>query len=131
MSLSEEAAALPRARETDGSPVFSEPWHAEVLALAYALTENGLFSARDWADSLGEALQNAGRNGEADGDETYYRSALRALERLIAERCREVGALLERRVEEWRAAYLKTPHGKPVELAAGVGEMRAGATSDT
>jgi nitrile hydratase accessory protein len=119
LSLSEEASRLPRARETDGDPVFAEPWHAQVLALAHALTVNGLFSGRAWAESLGSALENALHNGEPDTEGTYYRSALRALEQLIAERSFETSALLDRRVEEWRAAYLNTPHGHPVELAAG------------
>ena len=115
MSLSEDAAALPRAREK--APVFAEPWHAEVLALAYALTATGLFSAREWAECLGSALADARRNGEPDSGEGYYHSALRALEQLIADRSPEIGARLDARVEEWRSVYLDTPHGKPVALA--------------
>jgi nitrile hydratase accessory protein len=117
LSLSEDAAALPRARTGEEGPVFVEPWHAQVLALAYTLTANGLFSAREWAECLGHAIEDARRNGESDTGETYYHSALRALELLIAERSPEIRTRLDARVEEWRAAYLDTPHGKPVELA--------------
>ena len=117
MSLSDDAAALPRAREASEGPVFAELWHAEVLAVAYALTANGLFSAREWAEYLGSALEDARRNGQPDTGEAYYHSALRALEQLIAKRSPEIGARLDARVEEWRSAYLDTPHGKPVELA--------------
>jgi nitrile hydratase accessory protein len=115
LNLSEGAAALPRSR--DEGPVFAEPWHAEVLAVAYALTAIELFSAPEWAECLGSALEDARRNGEPDTAETYYHSALLALEQLIAERAPEIGTRLEARVEEWRSAYLDTPHGKPVELA--------------
>jgi nitrile hydratase accessory protein len=115
LSLSEHAAGLTRAR--DEGPVFGEPWHAEVLALAYALTAKGLFSAREWAECFGSALEEARRKGEPDTGETYYHSALRALEQLIAEQSPEIGTRLDARVEEWRSAYLDTPHGKPVELA--------------
>jgi nitrile hydratase accessory protein len=115
LSLAEDAAALPRTGEE--GPVFAEPWHAQVLALAYALAADGLFSAREWAECLGHAIEDARQNGEADTGETYYHSALRALEQLIAERSPEIGTRLDARVEEWRSAYLDTPHGKPVELA--------------
>ena len=117
MSRSENAAVLPRPRQAAGDPVFAEPWQAEVLAVAYALTANGLFSAREWTERLGAALEKARLNGEPDTGEAYYHSALRALEQLIAERSPEVGARVDARVEEWRSAYLDTPHGKPVELA--------------
>jgi nitrile hydratase accessory protein len=117
LSLSEDAAALPRARTGEEGPVFVEPWHAQVLALAYTLTASGLFSAREWAECLGHAIEDARRNGESDTGETYYHSALRALELLIAERSPEIRTRLDARVEEWRSAYLDTPHGKPVELA--------------
>jgi nitrile hydratase accessory protein len=119
LSLSEDFAALPRPREAAEGPVFAEPWHAEVLAVACALTATGLFSTHEWAGCLGSALGNARRNGEPDTEDTYYRSALRALEQLVAERSPEIATRLEVRVEEWRSAYLDTPHGKPVELAGG------------
>ena len=47
-----EAALLPR-EPAAGTPVFAEPWHAEVLAVAFALTRDGIFSAGEWADALG------------------------------------------------------------------------------
>jgi len=102
-----------------GGPVFDEPWHAEALAIANTLVAAGLFSAGDWAAALGSALQHAAARGEADDQDTYYRAVLAAVEGLVAARAPETGRALPGRVEEWRRAYLATPHGQPVLLAAG------------
>lgn len=113
-----EASIGPLAR-TDGEPAFDEPWQAEVLAVAYALTERGVFSPAEWSDTLGAELKGAASRGEPDTQATYYAAALAALERLLTERS-DVGAdALTARTEQWRRAYLNTPHGRPVELSAG------------
>ena len=59
-------------------------------------------------------------NAEPDDRETYYRAVLAALERLLAENGSVTAAELEEREHQWERAYLRTPHGKPVELAAGM-----------
>ena len=108
----------PRQAET-GAPVFAEAWHAEALAIAFALSKAGLFTAAEWSEALGAALRAHDRH---EGDEApghYYEAVLAALETLIAARSPATGAALDPRVEAWRRAYLRTPHGKPVELAAG------------
>lgn len=110
-------AVLPR-EPAPGSPVFAEPWHAEVLAVAHALTRAGLFTTSEWAATLGAEVRNATEAGLPDTDATYYRSALAALERLVRDKSPETGESLEERVEAWRRAYLHTPHGRPVVLAA-------------
>jgi nitrile hydratase accessory protein len=112
-------ALLPREPEP-GAPVFAEPWHAQVLAIADTLTRNGLFPAADWAAALGAAIGEAATRGEPDNDETYYRAALAALEALLRRAVPDTAAALEPRVEAWRRAYQRTPHGRPVELAAGL-----------
>jgi hypothetical protein len=45
---------------------------------------------------------------------------LAALERVLAENGAVTRAELDEREEQWERAYLRTPHGKPVELAAGM-----------
>jgi nitrile hydratase accessory protein len=112
------AAILPR-EPAPGAPVFAEPWHAEVLAIAYALTHSGLFTAGEWAEALGAEIRRSGEAVEPDSDASYYRSALTALERLVGVGSPETGASLDERVEAWRRAYLNTAHGRPVILAAG------------
>jgi len=123
LSRPEAAAIRPREGNPD-APVFAEPWHAQVLAVAHGLSASGLFSASDWATALGAALRDGEARGEPDTDETYYAAALTALERLVAERSPATGVALAGRIEAWRRAYLATPHGKPVELAAGIDPER-------
>jgi hypothetical protein len=42
-----------------------------------------------------------------------------ALERLVAKDGSVTTGALAERFEEWRSAYLNTPHGQPVELISG------------
>ena len=116
-----EASAITPPKPQDAGPIFAEPWHAQVLAIADTLTRAGLFSAADWAARLGARIKDGQARGDPDNQETYYGCALAALEALIAERSPQTGSALSERVEQWRRAYLNTPHGRPVELAAGLG----------
>ena len=102
----------------DGEPVFGEPWHAQTLALADLLLKSGAITSARWAEALGAEIQAL--NAEPDDRETYFRAVLAALERLLAENGSVTPAELEEREHQWERAYLRTPHGKPVELAAGV-----------
>ncbi len=120
MSVPEATTILP-CEPAPGAPVFAEPWHAEVLAIAYALTRAGLFTAAEWADALGAEIRRTAAAGDPDSDAGYYGAALAALERLAGQGSPETGASLEARVEAWRRAYINTPHGQPVTLAAGAG----------
>jgi nitrile hydratase accessory protein len=102
-----------------GEPAFDEPWQAEVLALAWVLSQSGVFTPTQWSETLGAALRRSEMLGAPDGHETYYAAVLAALEQLIAATGDVSEDALARRTEEWRRAYLRTPHGQPVELAAG------------
>ena len=101
----------------DGEPAFGEPWHAETLAIADLLVKRGVVSAARWAETLGAEI--TALKAPPDDRETYYRAVLGALERLLAENGSITAAELEEREHQWERAYLRTPHGKPVELAAG------------
>lgn len=103
----------------DGEPAFAEPWQAEVLALAFALTQGNIVAPAAWSDALGAELRRAAARGEADDRDTYYAAALAALERLVAADGMVTADGLSARIEQWRRAYLNTPHGRPVELSAG------------
>jgi nitrile hydratase accessory protein len=107
----------PLARHDDG-PGFDEPWQAQTLALAFNLIEQGLFSNREWSEALGAELESAKTRGDPDDAQTYYRSVLAALEKLLATDGRITAGTLGSRTEAWRRAYLSTPHGQPVALAA-------------
>jgi nitrile hydratase accessory protein len=101
----------------DGEPVFEEPWQAQALAAAYALTESGLFTRQAWSEALGAELRQAHQAGAPDTAETYYRAVVAALERLVTESGAASAEDLAERRETWRQAYLDTPHGQPVELS--------------
>jgi nitrile hydratase accessory protein len=96
-------------------PAFKEAWHAQVLALADTFVKAGYFTANDWAETLGAALAQAEAQGAADTEETYYTCALSALEALSQQAGIAATDLTERKAD-WEAAYLRTPHGKPVVL---------------
>jgi hypothetical protein len=101
----------------DGEPVFGEPWHAETLALADFLVKSGAISSARWAEALGAEIKAL--KAEPDDRETYYRAVLSALEWVLMENGSVTRAELDEREYQWERAYLRTPHGKPVELSAG------------
>jgi nitrile hydratase accessory protein len=107
--------ALPRDEE---GPVFNEPWEAHAFALAVRLSESGCFSWSEWTATLSQEIQAAQERGDPDLGHNYYRHWLKALERLCAEKRLVSGAEMHRRKEQWRRAYLHTPHGQPIELSA-------------
>lgn len=124
--MPEPAGIGPLARR-DGEAAFDEPWQAQVLALAFTLVEDGAFGRVEWSDALGAELRRAAARGDPDGPETYYAAALAALEGLLAAGGRITPAGLGERVEAWRRAYLHTPHGEPVVLAAAARDTAPGA----
>jgi len=107
-------------KRRDDEPTFDEPWQAQVLGIADALVAAGVIAADAWAARLGAILQALAEAGAADDADTYYGAVLEALETLLAETGSAASSEIYRREQQWRRAYLNTPHGKPVELAAGM-----------
>jgi len=112
----DELTAFPR---DSAGPVFNEPWEAHAFALAVRLSEAGLFSWPEWASFLALEIRAAQDRGDPDLGHTYYHHWLAALERLCARKGLVNRSDMLRRKEQWRAAYLSTPHGLPVELPPG------------
>ena len=119
---SEHIAVLPRLPHDEGGPVFAEPWQAQAFAMAVRLSEQGHFTWKEWAATLAEELRAAADRGEPDDGSRYYHYWLAALERLVTTKGLTDPAALLARKEAWAEAYRHTPHGKPVELAAGGGK---------
>jgi nitrile hydratase accessory protein len=107
--------ALPRDQE---GPVFNAPWEAQAFALAVSLSEAGYFTWTEWVEVFSRQIQFAPAQGDPDLGNTYYQHWLAALEQICAAKGLVGVADRQRRTEEWRRAYLNTPHGQPVELAA-------------
>ena len=117
-SDSEKLRALPRLPPDDGGPVFREPWEAQAFALAVKLSEAGHFTWKEWATALADELKAAAERGEPDDGSHYYEHWLATLERLVTVKGLSDPKALLARKQAWANAYRRTPHGKPVELAA-------------
>jgi nitrile hydratase accessory protein len=99
-------------------PGFAEPWQARAFALALRLTENGHFTRQEWTMALSRVIGSvADADGHDDGSH-YYDHWVAALEALVIDKGLTTRTSLDARTEDWRGAYLRTPHGKPVELAS-------------
>ena len=116
----ERLSSLPRLPRDDGGPVFAEPWQAQAFALTVRLSEQGHFTWKEWATALAAELKAAADRGDPDDGSHYYDHWLAALERLVAAKGLADPAALLARKEAWAEAYRRTPHGKPVDLAAGL-----------
>jgi len=102
-------------RDEDG-PVFRSPWEAEAFALAVSLNERGLFTWKEWAETLGDEIKKAQAAGDPDTGDTYYHHWLATLERIVAAKgIADAGALARIR-DAWQRACERTPHGTPIEL---------------
>lgn len=103
---------LPRLPRDAGGPVFAEPWQAQAFALTLKLHEAGAFTWPEWAQALSVELA---RDPGDDGTR-YYEHWVAALEGLVTGRNLAASHELRSRKDAWKNAYLRTPHGKPVEL---------------
>ena len=111
----QEVPSIPR--DADG-PVFREPWEAQAFAMTLALHERGLFTWKEWAQTLSEVIGEARQRGDADTGEHYYHHWQTALERIVAGKGLVTSALLRQRREQWDEAARRTPHGQPIQLRA-------------
>ena len=118
MTDTAEYTPLPLQPHDDKGPVFEEPWQAQAFAMAVQLSGSGLFTWKEWTETIGDEIQKARDSGDTDLGDTYYDHWLRALERLAYEKGVTDAAEFAEHKETWRRAYLNTPHGKPIELSA-------------
>jgi len=116
VSAGPDLAALPAIPRDAEGPVFREPWEAQAFALAVKLHETGLFTWAEWAATLAQAIDAAQAEGDPDLGDTYYHHWMAALERLVTAKGVVTTAALDRRTHAWEHAYLRTPHGQPVDL---------------
>ncbi len=112
----ERLAALPPLPKDNDGPVFAEPWQARAFALAVKLSEQGHFTWKEWADTLGNELKAAEDRGKPDDGSQYYFHWVAALERLVTEKGLADHLGLAERKKAWADAYRHTPHGQPVVL---------------
>lgn len=97
-------------------PVFAEPWHGQVFALAVRLSEQGHFTWAEWAATFSEELARASAQGAPKDGSAYYDVWLTALEKMLLDRGLVTAGHLANLKQAWTDAYLSTPHGAPVHL---------------
>jgi nitrile hydratase accessory protein len=113
------AVAVPGVPRDEDGPVFREPWEARAFAMALALHEAGVFTWKEWAETLGAQIKRAQAEGDPDTGETYYRHWLATLETLVAAKGVTTSDALHRYRDAWDHAADRTPHGAPIELTPG------------
>jgi nitrile hydratase accessory protein len=99
-------------------PPFREPWQAKAFALVVLLHRNGHFRWEEWVQALSEEVSASPQRADENAEQAYHRQFLAALEKVVAQRGLATAATLSDRKSAWRRAYLNTPHGHPVDLAA-------------
>lgn len=104
---------LPRDHE---GPVFEKPWHAHVFSLAVQLSKVGLFTWSEWVGIFSAEIKSNPASPTETANDAYYRQWLAALERAVAVHGGVASESIDARAQEWRLAYLNTPHGSPVSL---------------
>jgi nitrile hydratase accessory protein len=102
----------------DAGPTFAEPWQAEAFATVQALIDADVVTPKEWMDALAAAIAEHRQGGDPDLGDTYYEHWLAALERVLAAKDLVTPDATDARAEDWRRAYLNTPHGQPVDLEA-------------
>ena len=121
-----DITALPGLPDDGSGPVFASPWQAQIFSLVVGLHEAGCFSWNEWTEALsGEIAEDptGGAGGvktqeETDPSDSYYRFWVSALEQILARKTILDSDEIQKRVAEWREAYLNTPHGAPVTLSS-------------
>jgi len=119
----DDLPALPR---DDDGPVFNQPWEARAFALAVRLSEAGCFTWPEWVEIFSREIKAAQERGDPDLGDTYYQHWLNALERICTAKDLVGSEDMRRRKDAWRRAYLNTPHGRPIDLAAAFKTERPG-----
>ena len=99
--------------ENRATPAFKAPWEASAFALAVQLSEQGIFDWPEWTQALAAEIREAREDDQGD---QYYYYWMAALEKLLTQHGIISQEVLQERKTSWREAYLRTPHGKPVEL---------------
>jgi nitrile hydratase accessory protein len=104
--------------ELGDAPAFREPWQAKAFALVVLLHREGHFAWDDWVRTLSEEIAASPQRADEDAEQAYHRQFLAALEKIVAAQGMTTSEAMQVRKQAWRRAYLNTPHGHPVDLAA-------------
>lgn len=116
MTTQHDYAAVDLPRDEEG-PVFDRPWQAKAFSLIVHLHQAGLFPWAEWVRTFSEEIKaSPALPGESVND-AYYRQWAAAMETMLAALDLTAPDAIAQRTQEWRQAYLNTPHGQPILLA--------------
>ncbi|WP_420548402.1 nitrile hydratase accessory protein [Curvivirga sp.] len=107
---------MPLLPKDEEGPVFAEPWQAQAFAMAVKLCEDGYFTWQEWVEEFSQQIKKAQAAGDPDLGDTYYLHWINCLEEMVASKNMVSLGDMQSRKEQWRQAYLDTPHGEPVSL---------------
>jgi len=71
---------------SDGEPVFAEPWQAQVFASTVALSQQGLFSWKQWVEIFSAEIAACPQAAGESAVDAYFRQWLAALESMLTAR---------------------------------------------
>ncbi|WP_337020990.1 nitrile hydratase accessory protein [Pantoea anthophila] len=108
------AVGLPRDEE---GPVFDKPWQAKAFSLIVHLHQAGLFRWAEWVQIFSKEIKAAPAQPGESVNDAYYRQWTAAMENMMTTLNLAVPDDISQRTQEWRQAYLNTPHGQPIVLA--------------
>lgn len=100
----------------DEAPVFEEPWQAQAFSMLVAMNEAGHFPWTDWAKIFSRTIESMPAMPSESASDVYYRQWVSALEEMVISLGVVAKEEIAKREQEWRHAYLNTPHGLPVNL---------------
>lgn len=103
--------------ETADGRTFDHPWQAHAFSLTVQLYKDGRFTWDEWVRIFSAEIEAAPALPGESVNDAYYRQWVKALEVLITQLGIAPQDQLAARAEEWRRAYLNTPHGQPILLA--------------
>jgi nitrile hydratase accessory protein len=101
-----------------GSEPFEHPWQAQVFSLVVCMHKAGLFSWKAWVDVFSVEIRAHPVLAHESVNDAYYRQWVAATEKMLMSLQMTGEAEISSRTEEWRQAYLNTPHGMPVTLTS-------------
>lgn len=96
---------------------FEEPWHVEAFALVVSLTRRRMFTWAEWVEEFSAEINHHSHREDETVTDSYYRQWLETMTRMIERHAGVSNVAVDDRQEQWRLAYLGTPHGQPIELA--------------
>ncbi|ANJ95040.1 nitrile hydratase accessory protein [Serratia sp. TSA_7] len=117
--MSTEIRITPDAPAADNAP-FEHPWQAQVFSLIVYLHQAGQFSWKAWVDVFSDEIKASPMQEHESINDAYYRQWVSAAEKMLLSLELTGEQDIARRTDEWRQAYLNTPHGMPVVLTSAI-----------